>query len=144
MGRKSEYTPEIVEIIVDRMTRESLRRICADDDMPSLTTIANWQAAHPDFLDKCTRARAIYIDSLVDETIDIADEAVPSTAMGSYDSGMVSDKKVRIAARQWYAEKLAPKRYGAKVEHDMKSSDGSMTPPKIITLCAPKDERTTD
>lgn len=138
------WSDAIADEIVERLTRESLRRICADDGMPHITTVIRHQAADQDFANRCAHARAIYIDSLVDETIDIADEAVPSTAMGSYDSGMVSDKKVRIAARQWYAEKLAPKRYGAKVEHDMKSSDGSMTPPKIITLCAPKDERTTD
>jgi hypothetical protein len=52
-----------------------------------------------------------------------------------------------VDTRKWLLSKLAPKKYGDKIEHDLKSSDGSMTPPKIITLCAPaqpEDERTQD
>lgn len=101
--------------IVEAMTESSLRKVCRNDWAPDISTVLRWQDTDSAFAARCARAREIYIDSMVEETVEIADEAVPSTAMGSIDGGAVQDKKVRISARQWYAEKLAPKKYGTKV-----------------------------
>lgn len=53
------------------------------------------------------RAREAGQDALTAETIDIADDATEEN---------VQSAKLRIWARQWYASKLAPKKYGDKIQ----------------------------
>jgi len=114
-GRPSHYTEAIADEIVELMTQMSLRKVCQVEGIPSISTVIGWQERHPEFASRCARARAIYIDSLVDETVEIADEPPPVNNFGSTDSGAVQDKRVRISSRQWYAEKLLPKKYGQKM-----------------------------
>ena len=63
-------------------------------------------AADKDFAATVARAREAGQDALAGETIDIADEATEETVQAA---------RLRIWARQWYASKLAPKKYGDKL-----------------------------
>jgi len=116
MARPSLFSAELADAIVERLTRETLTKICADKRMPDRSTVNRWMLTNEDFATRCARAREIHADALVEETIEIADEAPERAPMGGVDVGSVSDKKVRIAARQWYAEKVASKKYGSKVQ----------------------------
>lgn len=57
------------------------------------------------------RAREEQADGFADEIIDIADSVAPET-------GEVAKAKLQIDARKWKAAKLAPKKYGEKLELD--------------------------
>jgi hypothetical protein len=53
---------------------------------------------------------------MASDLLDIADRPVGSTESGGTDSGAVADKKVQIDTRKWLLSKLAPKKYGDKIE----------------------------
>lgn len=151
-GRPSSYNQDTADMICERLScGESLRSICRDEDSPGLSTVFKWLANVPEFREQYAHAREAQAEALFDEIIEIADTpqigqktVSKATGVEITEADMIEHRRLQVDARKWIASKLAPKKYGDKIEHDLKSSDGSMTPPKIITLCAPKDERTTD
>lgn len=56
------------------------------------------------------------IDCLADEIIEIADEELIPTGDGKIDSAMVQKQKLRMEGRKWSLSKMAPKKYGDKLE----------------------------
>jgi hypothetical protein len=94
--------------IVDRISDGlisglSIRKVCAPDDMPSVSVVYLEMAKNEDFRNAIAHARDLQQDAMVDETVDMADDATVE------DWQLV---KMQIWARQWRASKLAPKRYG--------------------------------
>lgn len=110
-----KYTPALAERICQRIANgESLRAICDDKTMPSRGTVLGWVKEIPEFLEPYARARELQQDAFAEDGVYIADtEPDPARA------------RVRVAARQWYAERVAPKKYGAKIEHSG-SVDGNI------------------
>lgn len=108
-GRPSLYSPKMVEDICDRIADgESLRTICDDATMPDRRTVLRWLDAHPDFAAKYARAREAQGDAMDDKILAVADACTAETAAAD---------RVKIMAYQWRAAKLAPKKYGDKIEH---------------------------
>lgn len=109
-GRPSDYTPELANHICELLeTGDSLRQICARDGMPDRTTVTRWLDRHPQFAAKYARAReeqAEHMDDLILETANNCHEENAQAA------------RVKIAAYQWRAAKLKPKKYGDRVEHN--------------------------
>lgn len=53
MNRPDAFKPEIAEAVARRFhAGEPLFRICQDEEMPGMHTVANWLRKHPDFLTK--------------------------------------------------------------------------------------------
>lgn len=73
----------------------------------NLSDIVN--ALTADASERIELARKDGAAALIEETLAIADEAPDTT-------GGVMKAKVRIGARQWWAERHAPEKYGAKVQ----------------------------
>ena len=124
MGRPSDYTQETVDAICERLADgQSLRTICADDSMPSKSTVFKWLAELPEFSDQYARAREAQADALADEIIDIADESDRDTVLKTRPDGSqfeecnsewITRSRLRVDARKWIASKLKPKKYGDK------------------------------
>ncbi|WP_183905200.1 terminase small subunit protein [Rhizobium sp. BK008] len=126
-GRPTKYTTALADIICERIADgESLRSICRDDTMPAKSTVLAWlvdddKAA---FRTKYAQAREIQADGFVDEMVEIADDGSNDWMKKNFgdetrwvENGEVLRRsQLRIATRQWIAEKLKPKKYGAKVE----------------------------
>jgi hypothetical protein len=113
-GRPTTYTPETVDVICERIIEgQSLVQICADDDMPGYSTIMQWLSRHAEFAEKYAHAREAQADYLADDIIRIADEA---------DDAQLA--RLQVDARKWKASKLAPKKYGDKIDHQ---HDGALT-----------------
>lgn len=112
MGRPSSYTPETGAKIAALIAMGwSAKKICAEDDMPSLPTFFNWLRIEPDFLNLYTRAKEEQADALIEEMLDIADDS-------QGDSKVKSQRdRLRIETRKWLASKLKPKRYGDRMIH---------------------------
>lgn len=107
MARPTTYSEEIADQICERlMDAESLRSICEDERMPSRTTVHRWMVEIEGFGAKCARAREIQADTLFDDIQEVADSGNPDD---------VQRAKLRVAAMQWRASKLAPKKYGEKL-----------------------------
>lgn len=111
MGRPTDLTSELADAICERLADgESLRSICCDEKLPNKATVFRWLAKNGDFRDQYARAREAQADSLVDEIIDIADDAGLSEAFE------VQQARLRVDSRKWLAGKLRPKVYGDKLE----------------------------
>lgn len=102
----------------------SLRTICKADGMPNKSTVFRWLAAREDFRDQYARARDAQADALAEETLDIADEASndwmarndPENPGWVVNGEHIQRSRLRVDARKWFASKVAPKKYGEKLE----------------------------
>lgn len=130
-GRPSSYTQAIGDAICERLgDGDSLRTICADENMPNKATVFRWLAdeRYSAFRDQYARARETQADTIVDEMIDIADDGTndwmerknaDGESIGWMENGeALRRSQLRIAARQWVAGKMRPKKYGDKIAVD--------------------------
>jgi hypothetical protein len=98
MARPSEFSQETADYICEQLINEEFRK----------------QYAH---------ARELQADALFDESLDIADDMerdlVPDEKEETVVRGngvAVQRARLRVDTRKWMASKLAPKRYGDKLE----------------------------
>ena len=114
MGRPSSYTQETADRICELLASgESLRRVCMLEGMPTRVTVMNWMDANPDFYAKYARARDIGLD----ERADKMDEDVDNEPD-------VARARLKLDYAKWYLAKLAPKRYGEKLDLGVSGPNG--------------------
>lgn len=126
MGKKfSQLEKDSISAVVLEAMREglSLRKSCIEADV-SISTFLLWVSENESLADQYTCAREAMIDKIADETIEIADTPVGTTDNGSTDSGAVQKQKLQVDTRKWLLSKLAPKKYGDKVENTVIGADG--------------------
>jgi hypothetical protein len=95
---------------------KSLRQICREEGMPTKTTIMRWLDEDESGVlrDQYMRAREALADEWFDEIRDVAFD----------DTDEPNNKRVKMDALKWAASKLAPKRYGDKIENTHTGPDG--------------------
>ena len=109
-GRPAIYSPALAAIILHRLIEgETLRQICADDDMPPRATIDYWTSCSAGFSECLARAMKLHADSLADESIEAGRSAVDR------DSAAAAREKSK--ALQWAAGKRRPEVYGESMRH---------------------------
>ncbi len=123
-GRPSLFTEALAAKICRRLAEgETLRAICRDEAMPNKATVLRWLGeAKVDFRDQYAHAREMQADALFDEALEIADDAsgdwaVDKDGKKTLDHEHVQRSRLRVDTRKWAAGKLAPKRYGDKLQH---------------------------
>lgn len=127
-GRPSDYTPEVAAIICERIADgESLRQICEEPGMPNRSTVRQWLAVHPEFHAQYARAREEQGDAYAERAI--------HEALTASDAQM---GRLRMDALKWAAGKLAPKRYGDKVQQEVSGPNGG--PMETVIRWATTDE----
>ena len=115
-GRPSLYTEEMAERICEGLSEGlSLIKICQAKDMPHRATIMRWWEKNPEFATKCARARILQADLMDGKIIDLIDQGTPESAPAD---------RVKLAALMWRASKLAPKKYGNKLDLMHADPDG--------------------
>lgn len=120
LGRPSDYTQELADLICERIATHGvgLKKLCEMyDDMPEKITIRRWCLKYPQFRSQYAQAKSLQIETLIDEIIDIADDATYDTIVNEQgkqvcNSELIARSKIRIDTRKWLASKLAPKLYG--------------------------------
>lgn len=129
-GRPSDFTQKLADDICDRIacTNRGLDWICSQDDtFPHPSTIHRWTAERPDFRESYLRARERQADLIFDECLEIADDSSgdvteverdDGTTYEQYNSERVARSKLRVDTRMRMAGKLAPKKYGDKLNVD--------------------------
>ena len=80
------------------------------------------------------RARESCIEKWAGEIIEISDSPVGSTDTGATDSGAVQKQKLQVDARKWILSKLAPRKYGDKLETTVQGPDGGPVEVKAINI----------
>ncbi|NTA37552.1 terminase small subunit protein [Agrobacterium salinitolerans] len=132
------YTEEIGDAICERIALgESVRSICDDEAMPSMSTVFKWLRDNEAFSQQYARAREVQADALFDDIIDIADDGrndwmekrnADGENIGWQENGeALRRSQLRIDARKWMAGKLRPKKYGEKLA----LTDGDGGPLKV-------------
>src|ERR1700690_936274 len=124
-GRESKYTKAIADEICKRLAGgESLRHICKDEHMPNEEDVRMWVIEDREGIAaQYTRARDIGLETLADEVIEIADtpRMGEETRIGPEGktvtrAEMYQHRRLQFDARRWYLSKLAPKKYGDKLD----------------------------
>lgn len=127
MARPSEYSPEIVSLLCERLAEGiSLRTVCLADDMPSKATVFNWLRKHPEFVDQYTRAKEESAYAHFEDMMDIADDGTndwmeahdkDGESRGWRENGeAIQRSRLRVETRKWALSKLLPKKFGEKVQ----------------------------
>ena len=142
-GRPSKHTSKLAAEILRRLaTGESLRAICAAEHLPAESTVRGWVIDDAEgFSAQYARARDMGVDALAEETIQIADDGANDTYRDEegevkVDHDHIKRSALRVAARQWYVSKIAPKKYGDKVNHEVGGKDGGEI---IVRLARPEE-----
>ena len=130
----TRYSLEICDALCERLSSgESLRAICETKGMPSITSVMRWLADEDKsaFREQYVRAREMQADRMAEDILSIADEmctTVRADKHGSrdedgagnteviFDATAVARNRLRVDARKWLASKMAPKKYGDKIE----------------------------
>lgn len=117
----------VIEQACERLAKgESLNKIAPDLGV-SQGAFYSWIKDNQEFAEKYARARSVQADVLAEQIVDIADESpalifrdVSDDGEGktviSVDSAAVNHQRLRVDARKWFASKVAPKKYGDKIE----------------------------
>ncbi len=119
------------EIIARLETGESLLSICKTPGFPAESTVRNWALTDETFFAKYARARDLGLDALADE--------VMSIGSGALDKDDVPRARLEFDAKRWYLSKLAPKRYGDRIENRLAGPEGEALK-IVVTGIRPTEE----
>ena len=114
MARPTKYTIKLVTKICSQIAEgKSIRTIVKDKKMPSSSTIFNWllDKEKKAFLEQYETARNIQMELMFEELLEIADDK---------DKDVMRDR-LRVDTRKWYLSKVVPKKFGDKMDLDVKS-----------------------
>lgn len=129
------YTPQIGEEIARSIATSSLgiKKLCAaNKHWPCHQTIFEWRIKVPEFGALYTEAKRHQIEFLIDEVLDIADDASHDTIIKTSSTGFeyescntewMNRSRLRIETRKWLAAKLAPRVYGDKKDDEKDNDD---------------------
>jgi len=125
-GRPSSFTPERGRAICELLAEgKSLLAICKKPGMPAPYTVSRWLAdpANTEFQAEYARARDVGLDLLADEIMQIANTPKKGKTTKKSEDGvevtegdMLGHRRLQVDARKWYLSKLAPRRYGDRLE----------------------------
>ncbi len=122
-GRPSLYTEALAAKICRRLAAgKSLRAICEAKGMPSAETVRRWLLDNEDFCAQYGRAREVQADRFAEEILEIADDAsgdwsTDKDGEKTLDHEHVQRSRLRVDTRKWLMARMAPKKYGDKMQH---------------------------
>ena len=115
MTTKTDKQQKITEVLTQMREGKSLRQASKMAGV-ARQTFLDWVDKDQELSGQYARARSDMIDKIADDIIKIADEEMIPTGEGKVDSAMVQKQRLRVDTRKWLLSKLAPKKYGDKLE----------------------------
>lgn len=132
------YSREVVDSVLDRLMKgETLRQICKDEGLPAAGTVREWVLDDIDGLaERYARARDLGLDAQADELFDIADDGSNDTYRDEdgavkVDHDVIARSRLRVDTRKWYLSKIAPKKYGDKLDLSVSGEVKTQTDEKL-------------
>jgi hypothetical protein len=116
--RSSKYDKALVsQAVLDGMMFDNLScfKACEKAGLP-MPTFLSWVKEDQSLADSYARAREILLERMAEDLLMISDEPVNLTAHGTTDNGAVQKQRLQVDTRKWLLSKLAPKKYGDKIE----------------------------
>lgn len=121
LGRPTKYSEALADKICTRISSgHSLRKVAKAMAIDE-SVVYDWLRKYPEFTKKYAHAREWQADLLADEVLEIANEPMTMDVLIGGEMrpvvSMVAVKhaRLRIDARKWYVSKLAPKKYGNRL-----------------------------
>ena len=116
VGRPSKYSEALADRICEAMINgRDLMSICNSSGFPDRKSVYRWAAQYPDFAARLESAREALGDLAAYEIGRIAANCTPESA--------VSDR-VKLAALQWRASRLAPRKYSERRVNELVGAGG--------------------
>ena len=116
VGRPSKYSEALADQIIDAMiSGDDLVAMCKRPGFPDRKSVYRWAAQYPDFAARLEQAREALGDLAAYEIGRIAAHCTPETAAAD---------RVRLAALQWRASRLAPRRYAERRVNELVGAGG--------------------
>jgi hypothetical protein len=128
-GYSEEQRAKIIDHVVAELAcGRSVKRILEEDEeMPASSQFWKWHFESEEIQEKVARARVHGADALMDETVTIADDATHDWRLKpkkddededdwAFDKENVLRSKLRVDTRQKYAQMIAPRKYGPKLD----------------------------
>lgn len=116
------YSEDVLDLILDRVAAgEALSRVCNSPDMPTRKSFFEWVEKDPSIKIKYEFAIQLRADGLADDILQIADDGLNDTYQDDAgntrtDQDVIARSRLRVDARKWLASKMAPKKYGDKLD----------------------------
>lgn len=124
MARKQKYTqaekdkisPKVLLFMSEGL---SCKKACDQAGVPQ-TTFLGWVNDDTALAERYARAREEMQEAIAQEIMEISDETpamiVDQNGVARYDSAAVQHQRLRVDSRKWLLSKVAPKKYGDKLE----------------------------
>lgn len=129
------------EMLADIASGAPTRRVIREKGVTGRTFYGTIDA-NPELAERYTRAKQGGLDALADEIIELADESrigkkTKETKDGTFDEygDMVERSRLQIESRKWLLAKLAPKKYGDKVQQEVTGADGGPIQQETKLVC---------
>jgi len=131
VGRPSDYSEEFANIICLKIANgQGLVKICKEDGMPVRSTVMLWLLKYKEFSDKYTQAREAQADFYFEQMLDIADNIEGDMILdengnstGKFNHENINRSRLRVDTRKWIVARLAPKKYGDRIDYDPQGND---------------------
>ena len=118
---------EVAQVVLDSMLGgASMRQSCLKAGIGASTWI-DWCTADRELGERYARAREGLLDAMVDQILTLADAPVPLLDNGATDPGLVRQRQLQIDARRWVLSKLAPNKYGDRLDVSVSDARISIT-----------------
>lgn len=106
-GRPSSYSDEIADKICDQIADGiGLAIVCQQDGFPDHKTVRGWILANLNgFFSKYARAKDFGMDYQAETMMQVIENEVD-----------VQRARLKVDTMKWYISKIAPKKYGDKIE----------------------------
>lgn len=127
IGRPRKYTTElgirICEIIAS--SEVGINKICKEyPSLPCVETIREWRHSNKEFSAMYARAKSDQMDYMAESILDIADDGrndLMTVKHGNVEyeqenKEVSARSKLRVETRKWLMAKLAPNKYGDKID----------------------------
>jgi hypothetical protein len=123
MATKKTQTPKPVrdkaaickEVLQGMRDGLSAFKACQKAGVPQ-STFNDWVNGDKNLSVEYAHAREDLIERIANEVMELADSEVPETGDGKKDWQAIQKHKLQVDTRKWLLSKLAPKKYGEKLE----------------------------
>lgn len=133
MAGQSQWGQDTRNDILDKLSvGKSLREICSAEGMPSESLVRKWVTQDDDFGTQFARAREAGMEALGDEILQIADSQegdiiVSDDGREIVNHDAIQRAKLRVDTRKWIMSKIAPKKYGDRLDLNHSGSIDTMS-----------------
>lgn len=132
-GRPTKYSEALMNEICETIASSSkgTKKLCEENShWPCQDTLFTWLKKYPKFSEQYAQAKIGQIELLVDEIIEISDDASQDKYMNELGAlvpnpSAIHRARLKVDTRKWLASKLVPKVYGNKV--DIEGSNANTT-----------------